>query len=116
MYVCVPHFYDHSALVGCWSSGPYKDYYLQIHLYLNVYPFDYTYAAVNGKVKRTLTGLTTPVLWLLLLQLTVLSRSKSLCNGSFGGIFVSSRCFLDFSVGVMAFVIGLSQISSFFLI
>ena len=25
-----------------------------------------------------------------------------------------SRCFLDFSVGVGAFVIGLSQISSFF--
>ena len=34
-------------------------------------------AAVNvgGKVVRTLTGLTTPVGWLLLLQLTVLSRS-----------------------------------------
>ena len=28
--------------------------------------------------------------------------------------FVLSRCFLDFSVGVGAFVIGLSQISSFF--
>ena len=32
----------------------------------------------------------------------------------FGGVFVFSRCFLDFSVGVGAFVIGLSQISSFF--
>ena len=31
----------------------------------------------------------------------------------FGGVFVLSRCFLDFSVGVGAFVIGLSQISSF---
>ena len=28
--------------------------------------------------------------------------------------FVLSRCFLDFSVGEGAFVIGLSQISSFF--
>ena len=28
--------------------------------------------------------------------------------------FVLSRCFLDFSVGLWAFVIGLSQISSFF--
>ena len=28
--------------------------------------------------------------------------------------FMLSRCFLDFSVGVGAFVIGLSQISSFF--
>ena len=32
----------------------------------------------------------------------------------FGGVCVLSRCFLDFSVGVGAFVIGLSQISSFF--
>ena len=32
----------------------------------------------------------------------------------FGGVFMLSRCFLDFSVGVGAFVIGLSQISSFF--
>ena len=31
----------------------------------------------------------------------------------FGGVFVLSRCFLDFSVGIGAFVIGLSQISSF---
>ena len=31
-----------------------------------------------------------------------------------GGVFMFSRCFLDFSVGVGAFVIGLSQISSFF--
>ena len=32
----------------------------------------------------------------------------------FGGVFVLSRCFLDFSIGVGAFAIGLSQISSFF--
>ena len=33
----------------------------------------------------------------------------------YGGVFVLSHCFfLDFSVGVGAFVIGLSQISSFF--
>ena len=32
----------------------------------------------------------------------------------FGGVFVLSRCFLDFSVGVGAFVIGLSQIVFFF--
>ena len=44
-------------------------------------------------------------------------RPKSVRNRCvievFGGVFVS-RCFLDFSVGVGAFVIGLSQISSFF--
>ena len=28
----------------------------------------------------------------------------------FGGVFVLSRCFLDLSVGIGAFVIGLSQI------
>ena len=32
----------------------------------------------------------------------------------FGGIFMSPRCFLDFSVSVWAFFMGLSQISSFF--
>ena len=32
----------------------------------------------------------------------------------FGGVFVLSRCYLDFSVGVGAFVIGLSQIFSSF--
>ena len=32
----------------------------------------------------------------------------------FGGVFVLSRCFFGFSVGEGAFVIGLSQISSFF--
>ena len=33
---------------------------------------------------------------------------QSLCKRSFGGIFVLSRCFWGFSVGVGAFVIGLS--------
>ena len=34
-------------------------------------------------------------------------------NDVFDGVFVFSYCFLDFSVGVEAFVIGLSQISYF---
>ena len=38
---------------------------------------------------------------------------QSLFNRSFSGVFVLFRCFLDFSVGVGAFVIGLSQISFF---
>ena len=46
-------------------------------------------------------------------------RPKSVRNRCvievFGGVFVFSRCFLDFSVGVGAFVIGRSQISSFFM-
>ena len=32
----------------------------------------------------------------------------------FGGVFVLSRCLINFSVGVGAFVTGLSEISSFF--
>ena len=48
---------------------------------------------------------------------TPTDRPKSVRNWCvievFGGVFVLSRCFLDFSVVVGAFVTGLSQISSF---
>ena len=48
---------------------------------------------------------------------TPTDRPKSVRNlcviEVFGGVFMLSRCFLDFSVGVWALVIGLSQISSF---
>ena len=48
---------------------------------------------------------------------TPTDRPKSACNrcviSVFGGVFVLSRCFLDVPVGEGAFVIGLSQISSF---
>ena len=68
-----------------------------------------------GRVGIPLTGLTTPVGWL---SLPPTDRLKSVRNRCvievFGGVFVSSRCFLDFSVGVRAFVIGLSQIAFFF--
>ena len=40
-------------------------------------------------------------------------RNRCVIEG-FGGVFVLSRFFLDFSVGVGAFVIGPCQISSFF--
>ena len=46
-----------------------------IYKFLKVCPFDYTAFAVNGKVGIPLTGLTTPVGWLSLPQLTFLSRS-----------------------------------------
>ena len=46
---------------------------------------------------------------------TPTDRPKSARNRCvFGGVVVFSRCFLDFSVGVDAFVMGLIQISSFF--
>ena len=50
--------------------------------------------------------------------ITPTDRLKSVRNRCiievFGGVFVLSRCFLDYSIGVWAFVIGLGQISSFF--
>ena len=49
---------------------------------------------------------------------TPTDRPKSVHNRCvievFGGVCLLSRCFLGFSVGVGALVIGLSQISSFF--
>ena len=53
IYVCVPHFYDLSAMVGCWpsvSKSLYKKDYLQI---FHACPFDYTAVAVSGKVDRS---------------------------------------------------------------
>ena len=56
IYVCVPHFYDLSALIGGWSSVSKEDYFQLFTdllsfersslgtsiLLLNVYPFDNT--------------------------------------------------------------------------
>ena len=50
IYVYVPHFYDLSALVGCWSSVSIRRI---IYKFLNVCPFDYTAVAVSGKVERS---------------------------------------------------------------
>ena len=51
-------------------------------------------------------------------EVTPTDRSESVRNGCgieiFGGVFVLSSCFLDFSVSVGVFIIGPSQISSFF--
>ena len=56
--------------------------------------------------------------WVAVVTLT--DRPKSVRNRCviqvFGGVFVLSLGFLDFSLGVRACVIGLSQISSFFLL
>ena len=80
-------------------------------------PFDYMAVAVSGKVEHSLvnrfshnSGVT---------DVTRTDSPKSVRNRGcvievLGGVFVLSRCFLDFSIGVGAFVIGLSQISSFF--
>ena len=43
-----------------------------------------------------------------------MSVRKRCVIGVFSGVFVFSRCFLDFSIGVGTFVTRLNQISSFF--
>ena len=50
IYVYLPHFYDLSALVGCWSSVSIRRI---IYNFLNVCPFDNTAVAVSGKVERS---------------------------------------------------------------
>ena len=102
--------YGLSALVGCWSSVFIRKI---IYQFFNVYPFDYTAFAVNWKVRIPLIGLST---WVTVVTTT--DRPKSVRNRCvievFGGGFALSRCFLDFSVGVGDFVIGLGLISSVF--
>ena len=48
--VCVPHFYDLSALVGCWSSVSIRRI---IYKFLKVCPFDNTAFVVSWKVERS---------------------------------------------------------------
>ena len=50
IYVLVPHLYDLSVLVGCWSSVSIRRI---IYKFLNVCPFDCTAVAVSGKVERS---------------------------------------------------------------
>ena len=77
-------------------------------------PFDHTAVAGSGKV-GPVNRLTTPVG---LSVVTSTDRPNSVRNRCvielFVALFVLSLCLFDFSVGVGAFVIGLSQISSFF--
>ena len=66
------NLYGLSTLVGCWSSTFIRRI---IYTFLNVCPFEYTAFVVSGKVGIPYTGLITPVGWLSLPKLTVLSRS-----------------------------------------
>ena len=50
IYVCVPHFYDLSALVGCSSSVSIRRITYKL---LHVGPFHYTDVAVSEKVERS---------------------------------------------------------------
>ena len=91
-------FLDHQVLILCELDMPMV---LALLLWLlgRLDPFNWFYHA-SGRLS--------------LLQMSVLSRPQSLCNRSFWWRFELPRCCLDFAVGVGLFVIGLSQISSFF--
>ena len=68
------HFYDVSALVACWSSVSISRI---IYIFLNVFLFYFTAFVVSEKVWYPYSGLTTAVWWLLLIQLTLLSRTAA---------------------------------------
>ena len=77
-------------------------------------PFDYTVVAGSGKVGPV--NQVNHTSWVA--NVTPTDRPKSVRNRSvielFVALFVLSFCPFDIFVGVGAFVIGLSQISSFF--
>ena len=86
----------------------YKEVYLHI---LNVCPFDYTAVAGRGKVGSV--NQVNHTSWEAVVTPT--DRPKSVRNRCvIELLIVLSLCPFDISVGVWAFVIGLSQISSFF--
>ena len=77
-------------------------------------PFDYTAVAVSGKVGPV--NQVNHTSWVVVVTPT--DRPKSVRNRCviefFVALFVLSPCPFDISASVGAFVIGLSQISSFF--
>ena len=97
-------------LGGCWF-----DVYIRrfIYKFLNVCPFDYTVVAGSGKVGPV--NQVNHTSWVTVVTPT--DRHISVRNRCvielFVALFVLSFCPFDTSVGVGAFVIGLSQISSF---
>ena len=99
-------FYDLFAWGGFWF-----DVYIRrfIYKFLNVFPFDYTAVAGSGKVGPV--NQVNHSSWVAVV--TPSDRPKSVRNRLFVALFVLSLCPFDISVGVGAFVIGLSQISSF---
>ena len=94
------NFYGLSHLFGYWSSVFKRKIMYNFSI---VCPFDYTLFVVSGKVGMPSTGITTPVGWLSLLKQAVLNRSAIVEWSKVLWLFVLSRCFLDCTVGVVAF-------------
>ena len=109
-FTCID-FYDLSAWGCCWF-----DVYIRrfIYKFLNVCPFDYTAVAGSGKVGPV--NQVNHTSWVAVVTPT--DRPKSVRNRCLielfcGVVCLCCHCSFDISVGVGAFVIGLSQISSF---
>ena len=109
-FTCID-FYDLSAWGGCWF-----DVYIRrfIYKFLNVCPFDYTVVAGSGKVGPV--NQVNHTSWVAVVTPT--DRPKSVRNRCLIELFCGVVCVVtarfDISVGVGAFVIGLSQISLLF--
>ena len=114
-YLCCTciDFYDLGVWGGCWFVFYIRRF---IYKFLNVCPFDYTAVAINGKVGINPVNRFNYTSWEDVVTPT--DRPKSVRNRCviefFVALFVLSLCAFDISAGVGAFVIGLSQISSFF--
>ena len=100
-YVCVPHFNDLSALVGCWSSVSIRRIIYNFCKCVSIGLHDCCgYCEVLDPVNRF-----NHTSWVAFVTPT--DRSKSVRNRCvievFGGVFVLSRCFLDFFCGCRGF-------------
>ena len=104
-------FYDLSAWGGCWFVVYIRRF---IYKFLNVYPFDYTTVAGSGKVGPV--NQVNHTSWVAVVTPTDRPKSvqTAVQSNFFVALFVSPLCPCDIYVGVWVFVIGLSQISSFF--
>ena len=108
-FTCID-FHDLSASGGCCFVVYIRRF---IYKFLNVCPFDYTAVAGSGKVGSV--NQVNHTSWVAVVTPT--DRPKSVRNRCVIELFcgvVLSLCPYDISVGVGDFVIGLSQISSFF--
>ena len=108
IYALRVSIYDLSAWGGCLFVVYIRRF---IYKFLNVCPFDYTAVAGSGKVGPV--NQVNHTSWVAVVTPT--DRPKSVRNRClielFVALFVLSLCPFDISVGVGAFVIGLSQIS-----
>ena len=88
--------------------------YKEVNSQINVCPFDYTDVAGSGKDGPLKVNHTSWVAVVNQNDRPKLVRNRFVIDFFCVALFVLSLCPFDISAGVGAFVIGLSQISSFF--